>query len=244
MLSGRSRIGASAALATPARRAGAAAAACALVAGLVVVQTSGAQANHLPADKPFAAASKTVRFSPNADIPLLSATVKNAKPTDMILLVSLECSIITDNVIPGSTTPGGTASATTTGTVRTWITVDGKIVPIISSSSPPQNPPPSGDDTDKVTFCNRVFNRTVQDSEDPQDGYDGSRDYIATKSANAFNWVRLNMGSGTHTIVLHGELTHSFSPGSNASAYVGNRSMIGQPGKFANDAVISDGGTG
>jgi hypothetical protein len=217
-----------------------------LAIGLVFSWTVSASANHLPADKPFAAASKTVRFSPNADIPLLSATVKNSKPADMVLAVTLECSIITDNVIAGSTVPGASESATTTGTVRTWITVDGKIVPIISSSAPPQDgsTPPAGDDTDKVTFCNRVFERTVKDTEDPQDGYDGSRDYIATKTANAFNWVRLNMGSGVHTIVLHGELTHSFSPGSTASAYVGNRSLIGLPGKYANDATISDGGTG
>ncbi len=203
-----------------------------------------AEANHQPADKPFAAASKTVRFSPGTKVPLLAATVKNSKPTDMILQVSMECSIITDNVIAGSTAPGGSESATTTGTVRTWIEVDDQIVPIISSSSPPQNPPPPGDDTDKVTFCNRVFNRTVQDTESPEDGWDRSRDYIETKTANAFNWVRLNMGSGPHRIVLYGELTHSFSPGSNASAFVGNRSMIGIPGKFANDATINDGGTG
>ncbi len=80
--------------------------------------------------------------------------------------------------------------------MRAWIEVDGQIVPIISQSSPPQSPPPPGNQSDKVTFCNRVFNRTVQDAEDPQDGYDRSRDYIETKTANAFNWVRLNMGSG------------------------------------------------
>lgn len=210
-----------------------------LTAGAVV-----ATANHVPADKPFAAASKTLRFSPGTSVPLLSATVKNSKPTDMVLQVSMECSIITDNVILGSSTPGAQESAATEGTVRAWIEVDGKIVPIISSSSSSQNPPPAGDDTDKVTFCNRVFNRTVQDAEDPQDGYDRSRDYIETKTANAFNWVRLNMGSGVHTIKLFADLSHFSTTGSSASAYVGNRSMIGIPGKFANDAVISEGGTG
>ena len=210
-----------------------------LAAGAVV-----ATATHTPADKPFAAASKTVRFSPGTKTELLSATVKNSKPTDMILQVSMECSIITDNVILGSSTPGAQESAATEGTVRAWIEVDGRIVPIISSSSPPQNPPQAGDETDKVTFCNRVFNRTVQDAEDPQDGYDRSRDYIETKTANAFNWVRLNMGSGTHTIKLFADLSHFSTTGSSASAFVGNRSMIGMPGKFANDAVINETGTG
>lgn len=228
----------------PSRRAALAAALSLLAGGFVVTQAAGAYANHTPADKPFAAASKTIRFSPGERVPLLSATVKNSKPTDMILQVSLECSIITDNVILGSDQPGAQESALTEGTVRTWIEIDGKVVPIISQSSPPQDPPPPGDETDKVTFCNRVFNRTVQDAEDPEDGYDRSRDYIETKSANAFNWVRLNMGSGNHTIVLYGDLSHFATSGSTASAYVGNRSMIGIPGKFANDATINEGGTG
>lgn len=215
-------------------------AATALVVG-VIVALPAAQANHLPADKPFAAASKTMRFSPGTTVELLSATVRNSKPTDLVLQVSMECSIITDNVILGSSMPGTQESAATEGTVRAWIEVDGRIVPIISDSSPSQTPPPAGDETDKVTFCNRVFNRTVQDTEDPQDGYDGSRDYIETKSANGFNWVRLNMGSGTHTIKLFGDLSHFSTTGSSASAFVGNRSMIGLPGKFANDATINEG---
>ena len=220
-----------------------AAAALAIVGGSLAAGAVVATATHTPADKPFAAASKAVRFSPGAKVPLLTTTVKNAKPTDMVLQVSLECSIITDNVIAGSTVPGGSESATTTGRVRVWVEVDGQTVPIISSSSPPQNPVAPGDETDKVTFCSRVFNRTVQDAEGP-DGWDRSRDYLETKDANAFNWVRLNMGSGTHQIVLYADMTHSFSPGSSASAFVGNRSMIGLPGKFANDAVIRAGGTG
>lgn len=219
-------------------------AALAVVGGGLATGAVVATATHTPADKPFAAASKVVRFSPGARTELLSATVKNSKPTDMILQVSMECSIITDNVILGSSTPGAQESAATEGTVRAWIEVDGQIVPIISSSTPPQNPVQPGNDTDKVTFCNRVFNRSVQDAEDPRDGYDRSRDYIETKSANAFNWVRLNMGSGVHTVKLYADLSHFSTTGSAASAFVGNRSMIGLPGKFANDAVISEAGNG
>ena len=197
----------------------------------------------VPADKPFAAASKSQKTGPNAKLELLRATVHNSKTADIVLSLSMECSIITDNVIAGSTAPGASESATTAGKVRAWIEIDNVIVPIVSSSSQSQTPPAAGDDTDKVTFCNRVFNRTVTDKEDPQDGYDGSRDYIETKDSNAFNWVRLNMGAGTHTIVVYGDFSHSFSPGSSASAYIGNRSLVGTPGKFANDAVISDAGT-
>jgi hypothetical protein len=221
-----------------------AAVAGAAIAASALTWGSGAHANHLPADKPFAAASKTVRFSPGARVQLLSATVRNSKPTDLVLQVAMECSIITDNIILGSDQPGAQESALTEGTVRAWIEIDGQIVPIISQSSTSQTPPAPGDDTDKVTFCNRVFNRTVQDVEHPEDGYDRSRDYIETKTANSFNWVRLNVGSGVHKIVLYADLSHFATSGSSASAYVGNRSMIGLPGKFANDATVNETGAG
>lgn len=213
------------------------------VAFLTGWMTSQAGANHTPADKPFAAASKTLRTGPTPRIELLTATVKNAKPTDMVLAVSLECGLITDTILLGSTTPGAQDSTRATGTVRAWIEIDGAIVPIVSSSQSPQtgSTPPAGDDSDKVTFCNRVFERTVQDTEDPEDGYDASRDYIATKSSHSFNWVRLNMGAGVHTITLVGEVVAEATGASAADAYIGNRSMIGMPGKFANDAVVSEG---
>lgn len=214
--------------------------ALAFIAGSMI---DDAGANHQPADKPFAAASKTLRTGPTPRIELLSATVKNAKPTDLVLQVSLECGLITDTILLGSTTPGAQDSTRATGTVRAWIEIDGAIVPTVSASTPPQSgsTPPAGDDSDKVTFCNRVFERTVQDTEDPKDGYDGSRDYLATKSSHSFNWVRLNMGSGTHTITLVGEVTTEATGASAADAYIGNRSLIGLPGKFANDATITEG---
>ncbi|HEX9774531.1 MAG TPA: hypothetical protein VGB83_03000 [Actinomycetota bacterium] len=208
------------------------------VATALAVSTfgSGALATHQPADKPFAAASKVIRSGPTEGVELLRATVKNAKPTDLILQVSLECALVTDTILLGSTTPGAQDSTRATATVRAWITIDDVVVPIISEGSGEP-----GDDTDKVTFCNRVFERTVQDTEDPEDGYDGSRDYIATKSANSFNWVRLNMGSGLHTISLWAEVEADATGASAADAYIGNRSLVGIPGKFANDATITEG---
>ena len=223
-----------------------------MLATVITAWTAGsAMANHTPADKPFAAASTTERTGPTPRIELLAATVKNSKPADMMLLVSMECSLITETILLGSSTPGAKQSARATGTIRAWIEIDGKPVPIVSSSTPPQNPPPPGEeDNSKVTFCNRVFERTAEDREDEQDGLDYSRDYIATKSSNAFNWVRLNMGSGLHTIKLVAEITTETVSGgttggaATAKAYIGNRSMIGIPGKFANDAQITEGATG
>ena len=213
-------------------------------AGFVVNQATGASAG-VPADKPFAAASKTMKFAATPAVPrteLMRAVVHNSKTSDIVLMLSMECSIILNNVIAGSTVAGTSQSATTDGAIRAWIEIDGQTVPIISSSTPPQNPPPPGNASDKVTFCSTVFNRTHSDAEG-QDGLDRSEDYLATKTSNSFNWVRLNMGAGDHTIVVYGDLTANSSSGSTASAYVGNRSLVGLPGKFANDAVIADTGT-
>jgi hypothetical protein len=122
--------------------------------------------------------------------------------------------------------------------VRAWVEIDGKIVPINSVSNPPQPPPAAGDDTDKVTFCNRTYSRTVTDAEDPLDGQDIEDDFIDTKNANSFNWLRLNMGSGTHTIVVKATLTEATNGDATAEAVIGNRSLIVEPEKLANDATI------
>ena len=234
-----------------------------MLATVITAWTAGsALATHQPADKPFAAASKIERFDPGASKILLTATVKNSKPTDMILLVSMECAIVTDTILTGGSTVRR-ESTRAEGAIRAWIEVDGQTVPVVSSSSPPQSPAPGtpNNEAGKVTFCNRVFERTVEDREENEggtpggDGTDYSRDYIATKDSNAFNWVRLNMGSGVHTIVLKADATAQASgttgipptsapTSSIADAYVGTRSMIGIPGKFANDAVINEVATG
>ena len=83
-----------------------------------------------------------------------------------------------------------------------WAEVDGKIVSLTQNSVPPQNPTASGNDTDKVTFCDREYSRTVTDQEGdvlPGMQIDEQDDYIRTKSAHGFNWVQMNLGSGVHT---------------------------------------------
>ena len=225
------------------------------VAGLLAVGAVGgylasqsmAAGGGMPANKAVAAGSKMASIAVNGTEELMSATFKTSKPEDLLISVSAECSILTDVVIPGSTTGGATQTAKARGAVRIWAELDGKIVPIEDVSAPPQDPSdPShtGTDADKVTFCDRLHERTVTDKEDEEDGIDGSRDYIDTKAANAFNWVRLNAGSGPHTLKVFGQFTTTATgPGSNAKAYVGNRSLIVEPTKLANDAVIARSGT-
>jgi hypothetical protein len=197
-----------------------------------------ANATHQPADKVVASGNKIATTGVGENETILQATLRTSSPTDLILSVSMECSILTDNIITGGSGVA-TETAETMGKVRVWVEIDGKIVPVNSvSSSTTTATPSAGTDTDKVTFCNRTFNRTVTDKENPLDGIDYSRNYIETKDANAFNWLRLNMGSGIHSIVVKAEYSASSTQGSTASAYIGNRSLIVEPAKLANDATV------
>jgi hypothetical protein len=168
--------------------------------------------------------------------------------------------------------------------IRGWIEIDDdenngespevgapeRIVPIESASQPPQDPAESGSGTvipqtsfvdnsteipdDAATYCNRAYERTVTDRENPYDGIDEQTDYIDTKTATGFNWVLLNAGSGVHYVRLVGEMVSGAQgscvrdtttpaaaggAGGCTSAYVGHRTMIVEPTKMSNDAVIS-----
>ena len=189
----------------------------------------GAGATHLPADKVVASGSTLEVVGPNAEVTILSATLRSSSPSDLILSVTLECSIFT-RLLTGPSDNGGVSTATAAGTVRTWIEVDGQIVPVNSSTA--------GNDRDKVTFCNRTYSRTVTDSEDPLDGQDIEEDFIDTKTANSFNWVRLNVGSGIHEITVKATLVQETTGDATAEAAIGNRTLVVQPAKLANDATI------
>lgn len=211
--------------------------------------TSSAQ----PADKAVAAGSTIQDLQPSSSgTPILTATLKTSKPEDLLLDVSLECSIITDVTAQGSPTPGSTSTGEASGAIRVWLTLDSpsNIIPIQDASSPPQNPGPFGNDSDKVTFCDRDHQVSVTDAENAPDGTDTLHEYLRTKSANAFNWVRLNTGSGTHTVTLWAEFdspSHDSlaanTDGSTSTGFVGNRTLVIEPTKLANNAVISDAGT-
>ena len=193
-----------------------------------------------PANKAVAAGSTTVRVAPGEAVTLLTATFKTSKTTDLLMSVAMECSILTQ-----LTTNNANLAATAEAGVRAWLEIDGKIVPIQSTSTPPQDgaEPESGAEKDKVTFCDRVYSRTVEDQEDPADGVDQESDYLRTKSAHAFNWVRLNAGSGEHVVRLVADLRTAATESATAEAIVGNRTLIIEPTKMANSAVIGDEGT-
>ena len=221
----------------------------ALLVGLVATQAFSAFATHQPADKAVASGSTIQGVRPATTTAgigtdannILTASVKTAAPTDLQLQVTLECSILTTANIPGSTTPGTTQTGSAEGAIRVWVVVDDTyIVPINNISGNPQPGTHSlGDDDDKVTFCNRMHEVRAQDTESVQDGLDAQRHFIRTKDANAFNWVALNLGRGPHVIDVRADLTTSaVGTGSSADGFVGNRLVLINPSKMANDISI------
>ena len=222
-----------------------------------VLMGTSAVATHAPADKAVASSSKMEVFSQNganqAGVVLNTVHLKTSKTTDLMMHVTAECEVFTEHTRDGKQTVNEAE-----GSVRMWLEFDGKIVPIQTASNPPQDPAaqPAGDESDKVTFCRRHegFNRTdnnvlcVEGQVGPPPINPQNCEFESwfqrVKTANAFNWVRLNTGSGDHTIVLKADLvtaTGATTPGevSNARAAVGNRTLIVEPTKMSNDTIVA-----
>lgn len=208
--------------------AGSVLAGAAMAAGLFAVSTGAFAGSGTPANKVTAAGRSTIIMAPETGATLLTATMSTSKPTDLILSVTLECSIET------TVMNTGTSTATATGQVRVWVEVDNQIVPVQSISSPPQNTPPAGTDADKAVFCERTHTVTIMDTA----GDDTMTQFQATKNADAFNWLRQNVGAGTHTIVVKADLASSATSGT-AEAIVGNRTLVVDPTHMANNAIIN-----
>ncbi len=160
---------------------GAAALAVAVLAG------PAAQAqNPQPADKTAAIGNTIDDQAPNTDHVVLQEQMRVSSPSDLILNLSAECSILTQ-LVTGSDGTDATGQAETTGRVEMYVTIDGKRVPVAGSST--------GDgDNGQVVFCDREYARRVTDREVEADGQDEEADYIRTRTANAFQWLALNTG--------------------------------------------------
>jgi hypothetical protein len=202
----------------------------ALAGALLVVATGAfAGSSATPANKVVASGSSTVVMAPKTGATLLTATMSTSKPTDLSLLVTAECSILTtlENV--------GTSTASARGQVRIWTEVDNQIVPIQSTSEPPQNTPPAGGDKDKSVFCERMHKVEFIEPTNTST----IKQYEETRNADAFNWVRLNVGAGTHKIAVKADLNSEAVNGT-AEAVVGNRTLIVDPTHMANNAIITE----
>jgi hypothetical protein len=235
--------------------------ACAIAVVPAVLVGSSAIATHAPANKAVASGSKIEVFSENGSsqtgVELNRVLLKTSKTTDLMMHVTAECEVFTEHTRDGKQTVNEAE-----GSVRMWLEFDGKIVPIQSASAPPQDPAaqPAGDESDKVTFCRRHegFNRTdnnilcIEGQAGPPpinpQGCEFESWFNRTKTANAFNWVRLNTGSGDHTIVLKADIvtaTGATTLGevSQVRAAVGNRTLIVEPTKMSNDTIVAPVGT-
>jgi hypothetical protein len=153
--------------------------------------------------------------------------------------VQLECEIFTQHRRLDQTV---VSTNQANGQVRVWVEVDDVIVPIESFSEPPQGPgtPIAGDD--KVSFCQRQEQFTQTD---PEPGLEIEEWFQRNRDANAFNWVRLNTGSGIHRVEVVADFTEAASPPSfsAAQAAVGNRMLIVETTHMSNDILVSNPGS-
>src|SRR4051812_5721319 len=173
--------------------------AMALLAAFVAFGPSAHSATSLPADKATTTGNTVDVIDPGAALPILSVQMKTSTPEDLILQFTAECSIVTDITTSGNDTAGAE------GTVRSWITVDGKPVGVVPST-------PGNSDDGRIVLCNRAYQRTTSNFH----GQETIADHLASRQANGFNWVTLNVGNGVHTIKVWAEFTKT--PGNNTGA--------------------------
>lgn len=226
----------------------------AIAALLAVLVGQSAIATHTPADKVVAAGDSLTPVEEGTNQTILTATIKSSKPSDLMMHVSAECSVSIEHSRDGKTSDNFGE-----GFARVWITVDNKIVPIMTTSQPPQDPAaqPTGTDKDKVTFCRRTERYSKTDNNAAclatppappvVNQCEQETWFQETKSANAFNWVRLNVGSGEHTIRVQADVSDTESATApdttSAKALIGNRTLIVEPTKMSNDTLILTSGT-
>jgi hypothetical protein len=198
--------------------------ASAAIPGLIVRE---AGATHEPADKIGVSASTIeVMSTPlfagasSEEVELLRGSLKTSSPTDLSLSVHAECALWTDVTVTSTGTSSSTAS------VKVWVEVDGVAVPVTNEQSS------GGPDDGRVVFCNRQFTLDLI-------GLPGVISlFERTRSANAFQWMDLNVGPGVHTVVVKAQLEANVTATGFAQAGVGKRTLIVEPVKLANDATF------
>ena len=181
-----------------------------------------ADATHAPADKIGVSASTVevmstplLAGSSSQEVELLRGSLKTSAPTDLSLSVHAECGLWTDVQVIG------TGSSTAKAAVNVWVEVDGAPVPVSRQS---------GDDG-KIVFCNRELALQIA-------GVPLIDLFQKTRSANAFQWMDLDVGAGFHTIVVKARLDANVTGIGMAQAAVGRRTLIVEPVKLANDATF------
>lgn len=200
----------------------------AVVLAITSLPLQPARATHQPADKVAVAANNVdvigpvqlVAGSSSSTVTLLSGSLKTSSPTDLVIKVTLECALQTDVKTVGN------ADSTAIAAVEVWVEIDGFPVPVSNFPAP---------DNGRVVFCNRTFQLKTSLFDD----LDATIElFLKTRSANAFNWVDLNLGAAVHTIEVKAQLTAQVTGSGRAQAIVGKRTLVVEPEKLANDAQI------
>ena len=200
------------------------------VAALLVLPGFSADvgATHQPADK-MAVAGSTLEImtdpllggSESTTVELLRGQLKTSSPTDLVLQLTLECALWTD------VTTVGNDQSQAVARVLAWIEIDG--VPVGVSGAD------TGADAGKVVFCDRAYRRETLSFDDEDATI---KTFLATRSAHAFNWVDLDLGSGLHTVVVKAQLDRSVEGAGMAKAAIGKRTLVVEPTKLANDVTL------
>lgn len=200
------------------------------VAGLVVAWSPGENVLAAPEDgAPHPANKIAVAGSSLAEmqatpgkrvVTLFSESLKTSSPTDLILSVDAECSIITNIFVMNDQT------SEAIGTVKVWVEVDGKTVAVS---------PDDAVETGRVVFCNRAFKAAIFDLEDDDARFEY---YLSTRSTHGFSWITMDVGNGVHSIAVKAELETSVTGQGEAAAAVLKRTLVVDPVKLANDETL------
>ena len=179
--------------------------------------SQGAFASHEPANKTAAAGSDLDVINADGEHVILEDTIRVSSSQDAVISVTSECSILTSLItgddesnVAGTTPPMSQDTARAFGQVEIYVTIDGKRVPVAAddAAAPDVNNDPEGtpvaaneDEQGEVVFCNRAYQRTVQDRNgggndegQTENDIDIERDYIRTRTANGFNWLAQDIG--------------------------------------------------
>lgn len=155
---------------------------------------------------------------------VLKTTIKTSTTTDLIIQVTMECSIWTTVATVGNDVSEATA------TVKVWVEIDGRVVPVSADDA-------QDADAGKVVFCDRTHRQTVSDLDDEDARFET---YQRTRSANAFNFIAVDFGGGSvpHKVVVRAELSGSATDNAMAQAGIGHRTLVVEPVKLVKGDTV------
>lgn len=189
-----------------------------------------ASADHLPANKSAVSASTMEQMTAqmgegeqSEEVTLLEAQFKTPSGADLAYQLTLECALFTEIELIGND------ESTAQASVDVWIEVDGEVIGVSSDEDP------EDEAFGRVVFCNREYEMEVQDSEDEEAMY---RQFLDTRSANAFTWLDIDLENGVHDLVVKAQLDVNVNGMGEAHALVGKRTLHVEPIQLPNDAEV------